>query len=55
MVVSGSGTFRHDEQLERFGLGDFLFVEAGLEYRFKSFSGDFAVLVLFYGPEGGEG
>ena len=55
VVVSGSGMFRHGEQLERFGPGDSLFVEAGLEHRFESFSDDFAVWVLFYGPEGGEG
>lgn len=54
VVVSGSGTFRHGEQLERFDPGDFLFVEAGVKHRFESFSDDFAVWVLFYGPEGGE-
>jgi len=34
--------------------GSFLFVPAGQIHRFEEFSEDFAVWVLFYGPEGGE-
>jgi mannose-6-phosphate isomerase-like protein (cupin superfamily) len=34
--------------------GDVLFVPAGVIHRFEEFTDDFAVWVLFYGPEGGE-
>ena len=34
--------------------GEFLFVPAGRNHRFESFSSDFAVWVFFYGPVGGE-
>ena len=34
--------------------GDVLFVPAGAEHRFESFSPDFATWVIFYGPDGGE-
>ena len=54
VVVAGSGTFYCDGVREAFGAGDFLFVPAGVEHRFESFTDDFAVWVLFYGPEGGE-
>ena len=43
------GTRRHDVQT-----GSFLFVPAGQIHRFEEFSGDFAVWVAFFGPEGGE-
>jgi hypothetical protein len=32
-----------------------LFVPAGVEHRFEDFSDDFAVWVVFWGPDGGEG
>ena len=34
--------------------GSFLFVPAGHLHRFEDFTDDFAVWVVFYGPEGGE-
>jgi mannose-6-phosphate isomerase-like protein (cupin superfamily) len=34
--------------------GDVLFVPAGAEHRFESFSQDFATWVVFYGPKHGE-
>lgn len=34
--------------------GSFVFVPAGRAHRFEDLSADFAVWVLFYGPEGGE-
>ena len=34
--------------------GSFLFVPADHFHRFEDFSSDFAVWVVFYGPEGGE-
>lgn len=54
LVMRGEGIFVHGDQREPCGIGDFLFVPAGLEHRFEDFSEDFAVWVLFYGPEGGE-
>jgi mannose-6-phosphate isomerase-like protein (cupin superfamily) len=54
VVVQGSGWFRNGDTRHRFGTGDVLFVPAGTVHRFEDFSGDLAVWVLFYGPEGGE-
>jgi mannose-6-phosphate isomerase-like protein (cupin superfamily) len=53
-VISGSGTFVHGDRRNAFAAGDFLFAAAGVVHRFEDFSDDFAVWVLFYGPEGGE-
>ncbi|HEX8253757.1 MAG TPA: cupin domain-containing protein [Thermoanaerobaculia bacterium] len=54
VVVSGSGTFVHGDRRNAFRPGDLLFAPAGLPHRFEDFTDDFAVWVLFYGPEGGE-
>jgi mannose-6-phosphate isomerase-like protein (cupin superfamily) len=54
VVVQGRGEFRNGTALERFGPGDVLFVPAFAEHRFESFTDDFVVWVMFYGPEGGE-
>ncbi len=54
VVVEGSGSFFLDGFTTPFGVGDFLFVPAGVPHRFVNFSDDLAVWVLFYGPEGGE-
>ncbi len=54
VVVSGSGFFVNEGERVRFGPGDFLFARAGAAHRFEDFSEDFAVWVIFYGPEGGE-
>jgi len=54
VVISGTGTFViHGNRLP-LGPGDFLFAPASVPHRFEDFSRDFAVWVLFYGPEGGE-
>ena len=54
VVISGTGTFViHGNRLP-LGPGDFLFAPASVPHRFEDFSKDFAVWVLFYGPEGGE-
>jgi len=34
-----------------FGPGDLLYVPAHMDHRFKTFSLDFKVWVIFYGPE----
>ena len=53
-VISGTGTFSKDGEMRDFKAGDTIFVEAGLEHRFETFSDDFETLVIFWGPEGGE-
>ena len=71
VVVSGTGVFMRaqdshplgddlslplmGEDRVTFGPGDVIFVPAGTEHRFESFSDDFACWIVFYGPEGGEG
>jgi mannose-6-phosphate isomerase-like protein (cupin superfamily) len=55
VVASGRGEFVSGEgERVPFGPNDFLFAAAGVAHRFENFSDDFAVWVLFYGPEGGE-
>jgi mannose-6-phosphate isomerase-like protein (cupin superfamily) len=54
VVVRGRGLMVHDGRREEFGPGDLVFVAAGTEHRFESFTDDLAVWVVFFGPEGGE-
>lgn len=54
VVARGSGLFYDGTERREVLPGAFLFVPAGQEHRFESFSADFAVWVFFYGPEGGE-
>jgi mannose-6-phosphate isomerase-like protein (cupin superfamily) len=54
VVISGSGEFLNDGVRLEVGVGDFLFAPAYVEHRFENFTDNFAVWVLFYGPEGGE-
>lgn len=54
VVVEGRGTFACGGERTPFARGDALFAPAGLAHRFEDFSDDFAVWVMFYGPEGGE-
>jgi len=53
-VTRGKGMFFDGEQRHAVEVGSFLFVPAGQIHRFEDFSADFAVWVIFYGPEGGE-
>jgi len=39
----------------RFGPGDFLFVAAGVPHAFETFTDDFKIWVIFFGPKGGYG
>ena len=55
IVMRGNGEFVSATERRKFKPGDFLFVPAGVPHRFENFSTDFAVWVVFYGPEGGEG
>ena len=54
VVAQGTGLFVSGDDRVPFGPGDFLFAPAGVPHRFEDFTDDFAVWVLFYGPEGGE-
>lgn len=54
VIASGSGTFWDGERRAPFAPGDLLFVSAGRPHRFEDFTDDFAVWVMFYGPDGGE-
>jgi len=54
VIVAGSGVFFDGEARQVFGPGDVLFAPAGVAHRFEDFTDDFAVWVMFYGPEGGE-
>jgi mannose-6-phosphate isomerase-like protein (cupin superfamily) len=54
VVVSGQGGFIKSGERVEVAVHDVLFVEAGAEHRFVDFSDDFAVWVIFWGPEGGE-
>ena len=54
IVASGHGSFIREAERVPFGPGDALFVAAHETHRFETFSDDFAVWVMFYGPEGGE-
>jgi len=54
IVISGSGEFLNNGVRSNVGIGDFLFVPAGIEHRFENFTDDFSTWVLFYGQEGGE-
>ncbi|MCW8846868.1 MAG: cupin domain-containing protein [Gammaproteobacteria bacterium] len=53
-VARGKGQFFDGSTRYAVAAGSFLFVPAGQVHRFETFSPDFAVWVVFYGPEGGE-
>ena len=54
VIISGHGTFNNGGARHPFAAGDFIFVPAGVEHRFETFSDDFLTWVIFYDPEGGE-
>jgi len=54
VVMLGSGEFSNGGVRHPFRAGDVLFVPAGVEHRFESFTDDLTVWVIFYGPRGGE-
>ena len=54
VVVQGSGTYFNGDTRRPFSAGDLLFAPAGSVHRFEDFTDDFAVWVIFYGPDGGE-
>jgi len=54
VVARGGGVFFDGTSRRQFQTGDLIFAPAGSEHRFEDFTHDFAVWVMFYGPEGGE-
>jgi mannose-6-phosphate isomerase-like protein (cupin superfamily) len=54
-VARGNGFFFDGAQRHPVEPGSFIFVPARQPHRFEEFTADFAVWVVFYGPEGGEG
>jgi len=54
VIIKGHSAFYLDKVRVSCKKGDLLFVPAGKEHYFENFSDDFAVWVIFYGPEGGE-
>ena len=54
VVARGRGLFFDGGVRQRFEPGTFLFAQAGRPHRFEDFTDDFAVWVMYYGPEGGE-
>jgi len=54
VVARGEGLFFNGAERRQVQPGSFIFVAAGQEHRFESFSPDFVVWVFFYGPAGGE-
>jgi mannose-6-phosphate isomerase-like protein (cupin superfamily) len=53
IVARGSGVFFDGSSRRRFQTGDAIFAPAGIQHRFEDFTDDFAVWVMFYGPESG--
>lgn len=54
VVARGSAEFVGINGRQPVSSGTFVFVPAREAHRFEQMSADFAVWVLFYGPEGGE-
>ncbi|MEP6616097.1 MAG: cupin domain-containing protein [Ginsengibacter sp.] len=54
VIASGTTEFVRDKEVISCNTGDVIFVPAGMDHRFISFSQDFAAWVIFYGAEGGE-
>jgi len=51
VVAAGTGTFRVNDTATKVGPGALLFAAAHEVHRFEDFSADFAVWVVFYGPQ----
>jgi len=51
IVANGRGTFTRGDELVTFAPGDLLYVPAYVPHRFETFSDDFKVWVIFFGPK----
>jgi mannose-6-phosphate isomerase-like protein (cupin superfamily) len=54
VVASGTASLVDGSNIHAVATGSLVFIAAGQPHRFEDISPDFAVWVLFYGPEGGE-
>lgn len=54
IVLRGNCAFSKMGDVRDVKTGDVIFVEAGAEHGFESYSDDFAAWVIFWGPSGGE-
>jgi mannose-6-phosphate isomerase-like protein (cupin superfamily) len=54
IIMAGTGEFISGDQRYNFEPGDVLFVPAGVDHNFVTFTPDFVCWVIFYGPSGGE-
>jgi len=54
VIMQGHGVLFYDGKRDSVAAGDAIFIAAGTEHHFESFSKDLAVWVIFYGPIGGE-
>ena len=54
VIMQGHGVLFHDGNRDSVATGDAIFIAAGTEHHFESFSNDLTVWVIFYGPIGGE-
>jgi len=51
IVAAGSGFYRVDGKRTAVGAGDMCFAAAQAPHGFEDFTDDFAIWVIFYGPE----
>lgn len=54
VVIRGRGVLVHGGRRDPFESGDVLFVAAGVEHHYESFTEDLALWRVFYGASGGE-
>jgi mannose-6-phosphate isomerase-like protein (cupin superfamily) len=50
-VASGTGHFRVEDKVTEVGPGDLLFAAAHVAHGFDDMSDDFAIWIIFYGPQ----
>ena len=51
IVAAGTGRYRVEDKVTPVGAGDLLFAAAHVAHGFEDISEDFAVWVVFYGPQ----
>jgi mannose-6-phosphate isomerase-like protein (cupin superfamily) len=51
IVAAGKGRFRVEDNVSDVAAGDLLFAAAHAPHGFEDFSDDFAIWIIFYGPQ----
>ena len=51
IVAAGTGHYRVEDRVTSVGPGDLLFAAAHVPHGFEDFSDEFAIWVVFYGPQ----